>query len=299
MSPVRHTLPILICLAAFFVAPAGAGTFELDDDDVGIDLAGWNEAPAAATVSWPDKVVVDASSGAVLVLWAARPAVDAVAGRPARAMRMGFEWIERFELQRATPLHPDELVMVGIDDDRFLVARGGDAAGQGMLARTVTGRPLVELASTAEWPLADPQGATAPPVMVLGSIDADHLAMVAATDAVDALAERVVTGSGAAAKQTSGYLDKTAIDSVVKARMGNYRRCYQRELQRNPSLSGRVVMRFVIDGAGQVGSVVVKASELGNTAVEDCLADELGQTTFPKPQGGAVTVSYPFLFSSG
>lgn len=299
MASVRQTLPLLLCLFLPPFATAAAGTFELDEDDAGLDLDGWNAAPAAATVSWPDKVVVDASSGAVLVLWGARAASDTTAARPARAMRMGFEWIERFELQRATPMHPDELVMVGIDDDRFLVARGGEAAGQGMLARTVTGRPLLELASTADWPLAEPQGAPAPPVMVLGSIDADHLAMVAATDAVDALTERVVTGSGAAAKQTSGFLDKTAIDSVVKARMANYRRCYQRELQRNPTLSGRVVMRFVIDGAGQVGSVVVKASELGNTAVEDCLALELGQTVFPKPQGGSVTVSYPFLFSAG
>ena len=299
MSGVRPALPILLSLLLSVMAPAVAGTFELEDDDAGRDLDGWNQAPAVATVSWPDKVVVDASAGAVLVLWAERPASDAAPGRPARAMRMGFEWIERFELQRATPLHPDELVMVGIDEDRFLVARGADAAAQGMLARTVTARPLSELSSSADWPLADPQGAPAPPVMVLGSISADHLAMVAATDAVAAHAERVVTGTGTAAQQTSGFLDKTAIDSVVKARMGNYRRCYQRELQRNPTLRGRVVMRFVIDSAGQVGSVVVKASELGNTAVEDCLALELGLTTFPKPQGGSVTVSYPFLFSAG
>jgi outer membrane biosynthesis protein TonB len=95
-----------------------------------------------------------------------------------------------------------------------------------------------------------------------------------------------------------GALDKSLIDAVIKQNMASIRYCYQRELTKNPSLSGKIAVRFVIAADGSVSSAQTKTSTMGNPAVESCITGRFMRFGFPQPKGGGIViVSYPFLFS--
>ena len=43
---------------------------------------------------------------------------------------------------------------------------------------------------------------------------------------------------------------------------------------------------------------IVQSSTLGNPGVEQCIAGAVRRWEFPKPQGGIVVVTYPFVLKS-
>ena len=97
-----------------------------------------------------------------------------------------------------------------------------------------------------------------------------------------------------------GNMDRSVIDEVIKRHMSRIRYCYQRELTKDPSLAGKIVMKFTIAGDGSVSSANVKATSMNNLAVEDCILRTFMKMEFPKPKGnGSVFVSYPFMFTAG
>ena len=97
-----------------------------------------------------------------------------------------------------------------------------------------------------------------------------------------------------------GALDKSLIDRVIKRNMSQIRYCYQRQLSKNPSLSGKITIKFVISKTGSVSRASVKRSTMGNKAVESCIAGRFRRFKFPQPKGGGIViVSYPFIFSPG
>ena len=97
-----------------------------------------------------------------------------------------------------------------------------------------------------------------------------------------------------------GALDKALIDAVVKRNMAQIKYCYQRELTKNPSLSGKVTVKFTIAKDGSVSSAMTKSSSMANPSVESCINARFMRFQFPEPLGGGlVVVSYPFLFSPG
>ena len=86
------------------------------------------------------------------------------------------------------------------------------------------------------------------------------------------------------------------MSSVASSRghIGEVKRCYETELEKHPNLAGRVMVRFTIDpsarsrvGAGRARSII----HLRKAAS----AMPCGRGSFPKPQGGKVVVSYPFV----
>ena len=96
-----------------------------------------------------------------------------------------------------------------------------------------------------------------------------------------------------------GNLSASEIEEVIRRQMEALRYCYQRELQKKPDLSGKVVVKFTISKDGTVSSAAAKSSTLGSSAVEQCLVGRFLRMKFPEPKGGGVVVvSYPFLFSS-
>ncbi|MBC7420621.1 MAG: AgmX/PglI C-terminal domain-containing protein [Bdellovibrio sp.] len=100
---------------------------------------------------------------------------------------------------------------------------------------------------------------------------------------------------GAEAEVATG-LDRSQIDEVIKRNLGQVRFCYEQGLQKNASLNGRVVVGFVVGGAGAVKSSNVESSSMGDKLVEECIAMRLKSWKFPIPQGGVdVKVSYPFV----
>lgn len=95
----------------------------------------------------------------------------------------------------------------------------------------------------------------------------------------------------------SGRLPPQIIQRIVRQNHGRFRLCYERGLGANPSLSGRVNVRFVIGRNGAVSNVSNAGSSLPNGEVVNCVVRAFYGLSFPQPEGGLVTVSYPIAFS--
>ncbi|MCB9625350.1 MAG: TonB family protein [Sandaracinus sp.] len=75
--------------------------------------------------------------------------------------------------------------------------------------------------------------------------------------------------------------------------------CYEQALRARPDLEGRVTTRFMISPTGAVAASVVQSSTLQNGEAEQCITQAITRWSFPAPSdGGMVSVTYPFVFSS-
>lgn len=94
-----------------------------------------------------------------------------------------------------------------------------------------------------------------------------------------------------------GRSDKEIL-RVVKRRAPAYRSCYERELQRQAGLSGKIVLVWTITPAGKVTGVRVSNASLNNGRVRDCVMRVTRGLTF-EPAKGRSRVKFPFLFRPG
>ncbi len=99
------------------------------------------------------------------------------------------------------------------------------------------------------------------------------------------------------ARLTPDHLPADVIQRVVRASFGRFQVCYDDALDREPSLSGRVVVKFVIDKHGQVALARDVASDLPNADVVSCVVRAFDVLTFPESKDSAVTVVYPLMFT--
>jgi hypothetical protein len=97
-----------------------------------------------------------------------------------------------------------------------------------------------------------------------------------------------------AAVTVRGRLPAEAIQRVVRANEGRFRACYERGLDRQPGLRGRVATKLVIARDGSVPVAVDAGSDLPDGAVVSCIARAFESLSFPPPEDGVVTVVYPF-----
>jgi len=93
-----------------------------------------------------------------------------------------------------------------------------------------------------------------------------------------------------------GGLDKDQIAAVINRHIGEVIYCYEKGLQVQSGLAGRVGVKFTINGSGIVSSATVANSSLNSAQVEGCVLNRLRTWKFPKPVGGVnVKVQYPFV----
>lgn len=97
-----------------------------------------------------------------------------------------------------------------------------------------------------------------------------------------------------------GGLDRSVIADVIRRHQNQIRFCYEKELQQNPSLEGKVAVQFTIDGTGSVAQVLIQEDTVGSGgAVGRCINQRIRRWRFPEPKGGGeVIVSYPWIFRS-
>jgi hypothetical protein len=101
------------------------------------------------------------------------------------------------------------------------------------------------------------------------------------------------------ATTVSGRLPKEVIQRIVRQNFGRFRLCYEKGLAANPNLQGRVSVRFVIDRNGAVSNVSNGGSSIPDSGVVSCVISAYYGLSFPKPEGGIVTVVYPISFEPG
>ncbi|MBK8213769.1 MAG: AgmX/PglI C-terminal domain-containing protein [Myxococcales bacterium] len=95
----------------------------------------------------------------------------------------------------------------------------------------------------------------------------------------------------------NGHLPAETIQRVVRANFGRFRNCYDAGLRTNPSLGGRVVTKFVISRDGSVSLSADGGSDLPDRNVVSCVVRSYQNLSFPTPEGGQVTVTYPLVFT--
>lgn len=99
------------------------------------------------------------------------------------------------------------------------------------------------------------------------------------------------------ATTVSGRLPPEVIQRIVRQNFGRFRLCYENGLRSNPNLEGRVAIRFVIGRDGSVSSVGNAGSSMPDSNVTSCVARAFYGLSFPQPEGGIVSVTYPISFS--
>lgn len=97
----------------------------------------------------------------------------------------------------------------------------------------------------------------------------------------------------------NGQLPADAIQRVVRLNFGKFRMCYEDQLKTNPSLQGRVVTKFMIGRDGSVIAAQDGGSDMPNQQVVSCIVRSFQNLSFPTPDGGTVTVTYPLVLSPG
>jgi hypothetical protein len=94
-----------------------------------------------------------------------------------------------------------------------------------------------------------------------------------------------------------GRLPPEVIQRIVRANFDRLRLCYENGLRNNPNLQGRVAVRFVIGRDGAVSNVGNGGSDMPDGNVVSCVVRAFYGLSFPPPDGGTVTVTYPIMFS--
>jgi TonB family protein len=101
--------------------------------------------------------------------------------------------------------------------------------------------------------------------------------------------------SAPAKKPAEGNLSREEIEGVIRANLGQIKACYERSLQTNPNLKGRIMTSFEIAANGKVSRSEIANSTLNHQPTEQCVAQSIRRWQFPIPRGGGnVRVTYPF-----
>ena len=96
--------------------------------------------------------------------------------------------------------------------------------------------------------------------------------------------------------KVQGSLSPDQVYAVVDKNMQRIQACYEKALVRDAGLSGRIVFDWVVATSGSVSDVRVRSSGLKDTGVADCIRSLIRGWKFPEPNGGEVTITYPFVF---
>lgn len=102
----------------------------------------------------------------------------------------------------------------------------------------------------------------------------------------------------ATAYASEGTLGKDEIRKVVRDNIHEIRTCYNAVLVKQPEAKAKLVVDFTIGGDGGVTKSAIGSIE-GPAELGQCVSAVVLAWKFPKPTGGEVAVSYPFLFEPG
>ena len=96
-----------------------------------------------------------------------------------------------------------------------------------------------------------------------------------------------------------GGLQECTINSYIRKNFGDIKKCYEKGLEKNPEMKGRVLVNMIISESGDVSLANALRSTLGDAEVENCVAGVIKKIKFPKPKGGGIViVNYPLVFKT-
>ena len=93
----------------------------------------------------------------------------------------------------------------------------------------------------------------------------------------------------------NGRIDPAVLQRIVRQNFGKFKFCYEVVLKINPSLQGRVVVRFIINRDGSVANAT-GVSDVSEANFLPCIMRAFYGLSFPNSDS-VITVSYPIIFS--
>jgi hypothetical protein len=95
----------------------------------------------------------------------------------------------------------------------------------------------------------------------------------------------------------SSYVSEGEVAGFVRARTGGIKACYESQLRREPTLRGRIRVRFKILQDGRVSELTALENTLASTEMEACVFNVIRGWRTPFRPSEAAVVEYPFVFS--
>ncbi|MFT3710107.1 MAG: AgmX/PglI C-terminal domain-containing protein [Archangium sp.] len=170
----------------------------------------------------------------------------------------------------------------------------GGSNGVGDVASALSGASGVGVA-TADALAGGPKGGAAGNAAGIGDLGTSGGGNVALAEKGNATVRGGV--SMQAPEVESSDVDREKLAAYVRSRKGAIQQCYEKELKRNPSLKGKVVVRFNITPAGRTSDIDIEENTLGNEAVASCIKTTIRGWVFPFKPDSEVPVAYPFVFA--
>jgi hypothetical protein len=93
-------------------------------------------------------------------------------------------------------------------------------------------------------------------------------------------------------------VERAGIRHVLEGAQAAATTCYGAALLRGPDLHGEVIVRFSIAADGSAQTVVTGLTTIGDLEMVQCVEGVVSQLEFPAPSRDALTVRYPFVFTS-
>jgi TonB family protein len=94
-------------------------------------------------------------------------------------------------------------------------------------------------------------------------------------------------------------LTRDQVGKVMHAHKNEIRYCLDSAVLRSADIGGRVTTKFAVNASGNVASIGIGSSNVGDRRLHECLVSHIKTFKFPKPRGGVtVAVAYPFDFKT-
>jgi hypothetical protein len=95
---------------------------------------------------------------------------------------------------------------------------------------------------------------------------------------------------------TTASVAVAGADRVIAGLRPGFRSCYNKGLQTDPSMAGKVVVKVVISPNGDVGTVEKNGGSGLSSEVENCIMKKIKNASFDAPGGSGSTLQVPITF---
>jgi len=171
----------------------------------------------------------------------------------------------------------------------------GSSSGVGSISDALSGAGGVGVATADSLGGNGPKGGGAGEAASIGDLGTSGGGNVALAEKGPAKIRGRVADQAPEVESTD--VDREALARFVRLRKGAIQNCYEKELKRNPSLKGKVVVRFTITSSGGTREIEIEENTLGNEAVASCIRTVVRGWRFPFKPDDDVPVAYPFVFA--
>ena len=93
----------------------------------------------------------------------------------------------------------------------------------------------------------------------------------------------------------AGTRSPESILRVIREHVGGFRYTYEKYLKENPSIGGKISLRFTIGPSGDIVAIELAGSSTGLAALDEEIRDKARRMRFDPIEKGNVTVTYAFV----